>query len=84
MACGTLTADGLIRGSSTIQIFGVTLERRDATLAALFMVLIRVLTILVAALISARFSAAVTGIAQTKVMAAYLRGTYSARSARPR
>jgi len=79
----TLTADGLIRGSSTIQIFGVTLERRDATLAALFMVLIRVLTIIVAALISARFSAAVTGIAQTKVMAAYLRGTYSARSARP-
>lgn len=79
----TLTADGLIRGANSVQVLGVTLGRREATLVALLMVLVRVVTILGAALISSRFSASVTRHAQTKVMGTYLETSYAARSSRP-
>ena len=62
----TLTADGLIRGANSVQVLGVTLGRREATLVALLMVLVRVVTILGAALISSRFSASVTRHAARK------------------
>ncbi|WP_157789612.1 ABC transporter ATP-binding protein [Candidatus Microthrix parvicella] len=79
----TLTADGLIRNADTVQIIGVALARRNAVLLALVMVAIRIVTIMGSAVVSARFTAEVTAIAQHKVMARYLEGSYVARSSRP-
>lgn len=79
----TLTADGLIRGVDRIEMAGYSLGRRDAIAVALILVMVRIITILGAASVSARFSAAVTGIAQNRIMAAYLGASFPARSARP-
>ncbi|MCZ7629326.1 MAG: hypothetical protein M5U19_09775 [Microthrixaceae bacterium] len=46
----TLTADGLIRGVDGIDVMGRSMARQDAILLAFFMVLVRVATILGAAL----------------------------------
>ncbi len=79
----TLTADGLIRNAKSVQIIGLSLAQRDAILLALLMVVIRVVTIMGASVVSAKFSAEVTGIAQRKVLAAYVRSSYTLRSSRP-
>lgn len=79
----TMTADGLIRGEGHIEIAGHALGRRDAIVLALLMVVVRIITILSAASVAARFSAAVTGIAQREIMATYLGASFAARSARP-
>lgn len=79
----TLTADGLIKGVDGIEMAGFSFGRRDAIVLALLLVLARIITILSAASVAARFSAGVTGIAQRKIMAAYLRSSFTARSSRP-
>ena len=79
----TLTADGLIRDAENVQVLGLSMSQRAATLAALLMVALRVATIMAAATISARFSADVTGRTQRKVMALYLKGAYMVRACRP-
>lgn len=76
----TLTADGLIRGSDAVEVAGISLSQTHAVLLALLLVLSRIVTTIGAPVISARFSAQVTGLAQNKVMETYLCIPYSARA----
>ena len=79
----TLTADSLIRGASAVDIGGWSLDRRDATLLALVLVASRVVALVGASAVSARFAATVVEKTEGAAVAAYLRSSYVARSARP-
>lgn len=79
----TLTADGLIRGTSDIEIGSWVVGQREAVLVALLLVSVRVVTILTAARVSSVFAADVMENAQFKAVSAYLQTSYAARSSRP-
>lgn len=73
----TLTADSLIRHAEHITVAHVEITQRQAVLLALVLVLARVVTTLLTSASSARFSTEVMRSAQSKVLAAYLKGSYS-------
>lgn len=79
----TVTADSLIRGSDSIEIGGRSFDSREGVIAALVLVALRIITILTASAMSARFSANVGENAQLALIKAYLHSSHSARSARP-
>ena len=79
----TLVADGLLRGSERVELAGITLSQPQAIGAAVLSVVIRVATIVAAAVLTARFSSALTAHAQGHLMRSYLGASYAARSARP-
>jgi ABC-type multidrug transport system fused ATPase/permease subunit len=78
----TLTADSLIRQAGHVEIAGTELTQRQAVLAALLLVVVRVALTLSAAASSARFSTQVMARAQQASVAAYLGSSYAVRSSR--
>lgn len=79
----TLTADGLLRGTGAVELMGRPFPQRDIVMFALFMVVVRVVMTIGGSIASARFISGITGMAQHKVMEAYLASNYVRRTSRP-
>lgn len=76
----TLTADSLIRSSSTVTVAGHSVDRSTAVVLALCLVVVRVVMSLASTRTSATFSGAVARRAQTEASRAYLASSHQARS----
>ncbi len=79
----TLTADSLIRQAPGVEVLGVQLTQREAVLLALVLVTARVVMTLAASASSAKFSTQTMAAAQSRIVAAYLRGSHTVRTSRP-
>ncbi len=79
----TLTAESLIRGSDTIEVFGNEADGTAAIVVALVLIGVRVVLTLVTSRTAAAFSADVMVSAQRSLLDAYLGTSHSVRSSRP-
>lgn len=79
----TLSADGLIRGATAVHVAGITLTGGDGFILALLMIVVRLITIVGAAVMTAQFAASVTMETQRQVMTFFVNSTYVTRSTRP-